>query len=97
MFRGIRQNGELVAVAGVQVASRQEGVAAIGNIFTRPDYRGRGFAQIATSAVVEAVKLTGIPTIGLNVGYRNAAAIRAYENIGFRIRFGYYEGVVERV
>jgi hypothetical protein len=36
-FRGIRRDGELVAVAGVQVASRNEGVAAVGNIFTRPD------------------------------------------------------------
>jgi len=97
MFRGIRRDGELAAVAGVQVASRREGVAAIGNIFTRADCRGQGFAQIVTSAVVEAVKITGIPTIGLNVGYRNAAAIRAYENIGFRIRLGYYEGVVGRV
>jgi ribosomal protein S18 acetylase RimI-like enzyme len=97
MFRGVRRDGELVAVAGVQVASRHEGVAAIGNIFTRADCRGQGLAQIVTSAVVDAVKATGIPTIGLNVGYRNAAAIRAYENIGFRIRFAYYEGVVDRV
>jgi ribosomal protein S18 acetylase RimI-like enzyme len=97
MFRGIRRHRELVAVAGVQVASRQEGVAAIGNIFTRADCRGHGLAQIATSAVVDAVRSTAIPTIGLNVGCRNAAAIQAYENIGFRIRFGYYEGVVDRV
>jgi ribosomal protein S18 acetylase RimI-like enzyme len=92
VFRGIRRAGHLVAVAGVQVASLQEGVAAIGNIFTHPDFRGQGLAQTATSAVAAAVRATGIRTIGLNVASRNAPAIRAYENIGFRARFTYYEG-----
>jgi ribosomal protein S18 acetylase RimI-like enzyme len=97
MFRGIRRKGELVAVAGVQVASRGEGVAAVGNVFTRPDWRGRGLAQAATSAVAAAAMEAGIGTIGLNVAASNAAAIRAYESIGFRTRFGYFEGVAERV
>lgn len=96
MFRGIRRGGELVCVAGVQVASRNEGVAAIGNIFTRPACRGQGLAQVATSAVAEAVRRTGIGTIGLNVETTNAAAIQAYERIGFRTRFSYFEGPAER-
>ncbi len=93
LFRGIRREGLLAAVAGVQAASRQEGVAAIGNIFTHPDFRGQGLAQTATSAVVAAVKAAGIHTIGLNVESRNAPAIHAYERIGFRTRFPYFEGV----
>ena len=96
-FRGIRRNGELVAVAGVHAVSRQEGVAGIGNIFTRPDCRGQGFAQILTSAVVVSLMEAGIPTIGLNVETTNAAAIRAYERIGFRTHFSYFEGTAERV
>jgi ribosomal protein S18 acetylase RimI-like enzyme len=97
LFRGIRREGELVAVAGVQAASRGEGVAAVGNIFTRPDWRGRGLAQTVTSAVAAAVRELGIGTIGLNVECSNTAAVRAYEKIGFRTRVVYWEGVAERV
>jgi len=96
LFRGIRREGELVAVAGVQVASKNEGVAAIGNIFTRPDCRGQGLAQVVTSAVTLAVQKAGIRTIGLNVETTNAAAIQAYERIGFRTRVSYFEGPAER-
>jgi ribosomal protein S18 acetylase RimI-like enzyme len=96
LFRGIRRAGALVAVAGVQVASPQESVAAIGNIFTHPDFRGQGLAQAATSAMVAAVKTAGIRTIGLNVESHNAPAIHAYESIGFRTRFPYCEGAADR-
>jgi ribosomal protein S18 acetylase RimI-like enzyme len=96
-FRGIRRAGELVAVAGVQVASRNEGVAAVGNIFTRPDCRGQGLAQTVTSAVAAAIREAGIQTIGLNVESTNAAAIRAYERVGFRTHFSYSEGIADRL
>jgi ribosomal protein S18 acetylase RimI-like enzyme len=96
-FRGIRHDGELVAVAGVHVASRNESVAAVGNIFTHPDYRGRGFAQTVTSAVVIAVEEAGIQTIGLNVETTNTAALRAYERVGFSTHFRYFEGIVDRL
>jgi ribosomal protein S18 acetylase RimI-like enzyme len=96
-FRGIRRNGELVAVAGVHAWSQNEGVAAIGNIFSRPDHRGRGLAQIVTSAVAAALKEAGIQTIGLNVDRTNTVAIRAYERIGFRTHFGYSEGIADKV
>lgn len=95
-FRGIRRNGELVAVAGVHAASREESVAGVGNIFVRPDCRGQGLAQTVTSAVVVALKEAGILTIGLNVEDTNAPAIRAYDRIGFRMHFDYYEGIADR-
>ncbi|MBC8166625.1 MAG: GNAT family N-acetyltransferase, partial [Bryobacteraceae bacterium] len=81
---------------GVHVVSQNESVAGVGNIFTRSDFRGRGLAQSVTSAVVRTLVEAGIRTIGLNVEYTNAAAIRAYEAIGFRTRFHYYEGVADR-
>ena len=96
LFRGIRRGGELVAVAGVHVVSRQESVAGVGNVFTHPGHRGRGYAQVVTSAVVAALLETGITTIGLNVEHDNAAAIRAYERIGFRTTSYYFEGVANR-
>ena len=97
MFRGIRdEGGKLVAVTGVHVLSRNESVAGVGNIFTHPDHRGKGYAQAATSAVVTALREAGIATIGLNVEHDNAAAIAAYARIGFRTRFHYFEGVAGR-
>ena len=96
-FRGIRRNGQLIAAAGTQVVSRREGVAAVGNIFTHPTFRGQGLAQALTSAVVGALLEAGIPTIGLNVGDGNAAAIHAYERVGFRTRLEYFEGPAVRL
>ncbi|MEZ5352629.1 MAG: GNAT family N-acetyltransferase [Bryobacteraceae bacterium] len=96
-FRAVREHGTLVAVAGIHVASANEGVAGVGNVFVREDRRGRGFAQVVLSATVAAVRGAGIRTIGLNVERSNAAAIHAYENLGFRTRFSYFEGTADRV
>jgi ribosomal protein S18 acetylase RimI-like enzyme len=96
-FRGVRRNGELVAVAGVHVVSRAESVAGVGNVFTRPDWRGHGLAQLTTSAVVSSLMDAGIATIGLNVELGNAPAIAAYERLGFRTAFEYREGTAARM
>lgn len=95
-FRGIRRDGELVAVAGVHAVSRNEEVAAIGNIFTHPGHRGQGLAQIVTSATATALREAGLQTIGLNVERTNTPAIRAYKRLGFRAHFDYYEGIADR-
>lgn len=96
VFHGVRANGRLVAVAGAQVVSTTRGVAAVGNVFVRPEARGRGLAQIALSATVAAIRATGIETIGLNVGRDNHAAVHAYEKLGFRAVLSYVEGPAER-
>jgi len=95
-FRGIRRDGDLVAVAGVHVVSIQESVAGVGNIFVRPDCRGQSLAQTVASAVVTSLQEAGIQTVGLNVEDTNISAIRAYERIGFRTHFDYYEGPADR-
>lgn len=95
-FRGIRRGSELVAVGGVHVVSRAESAGGVGNIFTRPDCRAQGLAQVVTSAVVEALSEAGIRTIGLNVESTNAPAIAAYERLGFVSRFTYLEGPAQR-
>lgn len=95
-FRGVRRQGELVAVGGVHVVSEAEGVAGVGNIFTRPDSRGQGLAQAVTAAVVNALRAARIPTIALNVEDHNAPAIAAYQRLGFRTVFTYIEGPAQR-
>src|SRR5712692_6734194 len=82
-FYGVEQGGQLVSVAGVHLASRAYRVGPVGNVFTHPAYRGRGYAAACVSAVVRALQADGITTIGLNVEQTNAGAIRVYERLGF--------------
>lgn len=86
-FFGVEADGRLVSVAGVQVASRRYRVDAIGNVATHLAYRGRGYATMATSAVVRALQSDGITTIVLTVEQSNRGAIRIYERLGF-VKYG---------
>ena len=81
MFFGVYEDSELVAAAGTHLVARDESAAAIGNIYTRRDRRGRGLGRVVTIAVVR--DLADIATIGLNVGADNDAAICLYESLGF--------------
>jgi ribosomal protein S18 acetylase RimI-like enzyme len=91
-FFGIRdaRSGALASVAGVHAVSRQFGVAAVGNIATRPALRGRGYAQRVTAALCTALVGDGLQ-VGLNVGADNAAAIAAYRRVGFDVLARYDE------
>ncbi|MGE5571210.1 MAG: GNAT family N-acetyltransferase [Rhodospirillales bacterium] len=90
VFYGVREGRELIAAAGTHLVVPAEGVAAVGNVYTRRDRRGRGLAARTTSAVVN--ELAGL-TVALNVGIRNEAAIRVYERLGFRRYCNYFEGI----
>jgi ribosomal protein S18 acetylase RimI-like enzyme len=83
VYRGIVTDGRLVAVAGTHVVSRNEGVAVVGNVFTHPQYRGRGYATTVTSAVTAAL-LGYCNYVVLTVDPANAPAIRAYEKLGYQ-------------
>ncbi|NQT02386.1 MAG: GNAT family N-acetyltransferase [Planctomycetes bacterium] len=91
-YYGIRQSGALVSVAGVHVYSARYKVAALGNIATHPDYRGRGHGRIAAARVCKSL-LNEIDHIGLNVKADNTSAIRCYEKLGFEVigSFGEFE------
>lgn len=91
-FYGVWQDGELVATAGTHVWSSTEGVTAIGNVFTRPDYRGRGYATQCTAAVAADALSAGLDTIVLNVREDNDPAIHVYEKLGFRRYCLFWEG-----
>lgn len=94
LYCGIRESGELVSVAGVHVFSERYGVAALGNIATRPDRQGRGLGRAVTAAVCRSLRGRA-EHVGLNVKVDNARAIRCYEGLGFRVRCRYLEGVFE--
>lgn len=97
VFFGVREGPALVAAAGTHLVAEREGVAAVGNIYTRRDRRCRGLAGRATAAVVAELLRRGLPTIALNVAQTNATARRVYERLGFRIYCPFVEGVATPV
>jgi RimJ/RimL family protein N-acetyltransferase len=92
VFYGVLSDGNLVAAAGTHLVSPTYGVAAVGNVFTHPDYRGRGYGTVATSAVVAELVQIGIHDVILNVNQDNATAIRIYERLGFERYCPFLEG-----
>jgi ribosomal protein S18 acetylase RimI-like enzyme len=87
VYFGSWEGDQLTAVAGTHLVVPAEGVAAIGNVYTRRDRRGRGLASALTSAVAAELVRLGLRTVALNVEQRNAAAIHVYERLGF-VRYG---------
>jgi ribosomal protein S18 acetylase RimI-like enzyme len=90
-FHGIYEGTALVAVAGTHLLAREESVAAIGNVYTRHDRRGRGLGRLVTRAVL--AELSGIETIGLNARADNDAALHLYESLGFLRHCQFYEAL----
>jgi ribosomal protein S18 acetylase RimI-like enzyme len=92
VFYGVFCGTQLVAAAGTHLVSPTYGVAAVGNILTHPDHRGRGHASACTSAVVAELLHSGIRDLILNVQQSNERAIRVYERLGFLRHCAYLEG-----
>ncbi len=95
-YLGVRRDGALVCVAGVHVWSPAWRVAALGNVATLPEARGKGLATAACARLCRLLLDDGIDTISLNVRADNAAAIRAYEKLGFAHAADYIEVVLEQ-
>jgi len=92
---GIQAGGKLVCVGGIHVYSPQYRVAALGNIATHPDRRGRGHGQTVTARICQSLSQT-VDDIGLNVKADNHTAIACYERLGFKTVAEYGEFVVQR-
>ena len=94
VFAGVYEGDELIAVTGTHLVSRDEGAAALGNVYVRRDRRGKGLSRLTTAAVLD--DLRGIRTIGLNVRADNAVAIRVYESLGFVTHCPFIEAIATR-
>jgi ribosomal protein S18 acetylase RimI-like enzyme len=92
-FHGIFEGGQLVATAGTHLVGPTYGVAGVGNVFTHPDYRRRGYATAVTGATVAELQNLGIHDIVLNVKQENKTAIRIYERLGFERCCSFFEGM----
>ncbi len=84
IYFGSFEANRLVAIAGTHVFSPAGRVAAVGNIVTVADARGRGHASACTRAVVDALRERGCETIALHVAESNAPALACYRGLGFR-------------
>lgn len=83
IYYGVFEDGQLVAVAGTHVVSPQQGIGVVGNVFTHPRFRNRGYATLATgAATAEVLRLCGEAV--LTVDPANAPAVAAYRRLGYR-------------
>lgn len=95
LYCGIWQAEQLVSVAGLHVLSEAFDIAAIGNIVTHTDHRGKGLASRCVRALLD--RLTArVGHIALNVSVDNEAAIRCYQKFGFGEQHRFVEAWVHR-
>ena len=93
-YFGVKKENELVSIAGVHVFSPEYHVAALGNITTHPNHRGKGYGKATVAKLCKS--LCGkVDHISLNVKSDNNAAISLYEQLGFETVCTYNEYMVE--
>jgi ribosomal protein S18 acetylase RimI-like enzyme len=95
LYVALRHDDRLACAAGVHVFSKRHGVAALGNVATRPELRGRGLARRACAALLSRLE-SEASLVGLNVESTNEAAIRCYASLGFEVVAPYEEAFLTR-
>ncbi|AUY47686.1 GNAT family N-acetyltransferase [Streptomyces sp. CB01881] len=89
-YVGVRDKGELVAVAGVHVWSPEQRIAALGNVTTHPRARGRGIGKAVVAELCRRL-LGSADHVALNVKAANPAAVALYTALGFETVGRYHE------
>ena len=80
-YYGVFEAGELVSVACAYL--RLPEVWIVGDVYTLPERRGRGYAKAAASAVTRDALASGARAL-LHVRESNEPAIRVYTALGYR-------------
>ncbi|RVD54247.1 GNAT family N-acetyltransferase [Mesorhizobium sp. M2D.F.Ca.ET.185.01.1.1] len=92
-FWGVKIDGRLAAMAGERM--KQPGYSELSGVCSHPDFRGGGLARLLSLFVANRIVARGeVPY--LHAFANNAAAIRLYESIGFRLRSAMNIAVVRR-
>ena len=95
LYCGIVVEDRLVSVAGTHAISPSYSIAVVGNVYTHPDFRGRGYATAATSAVTKTL-LEQCKDVVLSVAENNIAAKRTYQHLGYTPIGEILEGASQR-
>jgi ribosomal protein S18 acetylase RimI-like enzyme len=80
-----------IAAAGTHVTAPAQGIAAVGNVYTAPTWRDRGWATACLEALCRHHVDQGYRHIVLNVDEQNAPALAVYRRLGFRLHCTYAE------
>lgn len=97
VFYGVRSGDQLLAAGGTHVVAFEYGLAVLGNIFTHPDARRRGYARAVTTVLVADLLARGCRDVVLNVMAENSPAITLYTSLGFQTHSRYWTMEAERI
>lgn len=95
VYYGVFIGERLVSVAGTHVVGPSRGIAVVGNVFTHPEYRSNGYAELATSVVTKLL-LERCRDVVLTVDPTNSPAVRAYRRLGYEHACYIMEGAAVR-
>jgi GNAT superfamily N-acetyltransferase len=95
-YRGIYQDGRLIALAGTHLVAREANIAAVGNVVVHPEERKRGLGSLVSHAVTQALLDDGFDPVVLNVRQDNEPAIKIYRKLGYRPVCSFIEGAARR-
>jgi ribosomal protein S18 acetylase RimI-like enzyme len=94
-YLGVREDGQLVAVAENVLRSREEQLAIVQGVYVEPGRRGHGLARAVTAAMTARLFAEGARDVVLDVRANNAAGLGAYARLGYRRHRDFLGGRVE--
>lgn len=80
-YRLIREDGRIVSMA--KMIKSSDTAYKLSNVYTRPEYRGKGYARLVVNAVKNEI-LDRNMTATLNVDKKNPVSNHLYQSLGFR-------------
>jgi RimJ/RimL family protein N-acetyltransferase len=96
VFFAAEDRGKIVSLVGTHVVSTIYKLAAVGNAYTHPNYRGKGYFRTCLSAVLERLFSMGITDVVANVIQDNLPSLKGALSVGFKKHCPYWEGIAYR-
>ena len=81
-FFVIRDDGAPAGCGGIKLFGSEYG--EIKRMWVRPAYRGRGFGQLMLDHLADYARQHAVTVLRLETGIHQHAAIRLYEQVGFK-------------
>lgn len=79
-FFVLRQDGEPAGCGGIKL---HDAYGELKRMYVRPRFRGRGLSRLMLAHLADYAAARGVPTLRLETGIHQAAAIALYESSGF--------------